>query len=83
MRNKCTYLCDGHGVKHESVSLGFGPGHSLSGRLAIVLVNSRKILQLTSRFRKPSPHSTLHGPHCSATNLSEKFSQFINFDIEL
>ena len=48
-------------MKQGSTSTGFIPGHSLSGNLAIVLENSRKILQLTSRSRVPSPHVTEHG----------------------
>lgn len=47
-------------IKQGSVSIGLGPGHSLSGNVAIVLENSRKILQCTSRSLVPSPQLTEH-----------------------
>lgn len=65
---------------HFSESTGFGPLHWKSGKLAIVLLNSRKILQRTSRRRIPSPHVTEHGDHASAMNLNWKFLySFLHF----
>ncbi len=66
-----------HGLmKQGSVSAGLVPGHSLSGSLAIVLENSRKILQWTSRSRVPSPQVTEHGLHSPAMKLSLVFVCF-------
>lgn len=56
-------------MKQGSISAGLSPGHSLSGNLAIVFENSRKILQLTSRSRVPSPQVTEHGLQSPAMKL--------------
>jgi len=55
--------------KQGSTSEGLGPGHSLSGSTAIVLENSRNILQCTSRSRVPSPHVAEHGAHSPVMKL--------------
>ena len=52
-----------------SVSVGFNPGHSLSGRVATVLENSRKILHSTLRKRMPSPQEAEHWDHWSVMKL--------------
>lgn len=57
-------------MKQGSTSVGLTPGHSLSGRLAIVLENSRNILQWTWRWRVPSPQVTEHELHSPAMKLS-------------
>lgn len=59
-------------MTHLSVSAGFGPEHCLSGSFAIVLENSRNILQCTSLFLMPSPHVTLQGLQSSAINLKNE-----------
>jgi hypothetical protein len=51
---------------------GFGPGHDLSGKVATVLENSRKILHATFRFRMPSPQGTLHASQSSTMKLPDK-----------
>lgn len=56
-------------AKQISVVGGFGPGHDLSGRVATVFENSRKILHSTFRFRTPSPQGTLQASQSSTIKL--------------
>ena len=60
-------------MKQGSASAGLTPGHSRSGRSAMVRENSRKILQCTARRRTPSPHDTEHGLQSPAMKLRVVF----------
>ena len=56
--------------RQVSLETGLIPGHSMSGRTAVVREIWRKISQFTFLVRNPVPQVTLHSLHSPLTNLT-------------